>query len=106
MKMENEKKLTSVQTALAKFKKEISQRHLHVGSQLGIQEFNEQKKKLLTCNHIVEKFLHLAEKSQKTSRLAPQFLPSHRPILPAFADSPEGGANLLVGGANLLVTTV
>ena len=44
MKMENEKKLTSVQTALAKSKKEISQRHLHVGNQLGIQAFNEQKK--------------------------------------------------------------
>ena len=54
----------------------------------------------------VEKFLHLREKVVENSRLAPQFLPSHRPILPAFADSPEGGANLLVGGANLLVTTV
>ena len=54
----------------------------------------------------MEKFLLLKEKSGKNSRLAPQLLPSHRPDLPAITDSPEGGANLLVRGANLLVTTV
>ena len=54
----------------------------------------------------VEKFLHLREKVVENSRLAPQFLPSPRPNLPAITDSPEGGANLLVGGANLLVTAV
>lgn len=54
----------------------------------------------------VEKFLHLHEKVVENSRLAPQFLPSPRPNLPAITDSPEGGANLLVGGANLLVTAV
>ena len=46
----------------------------------------------------VEKFLHLSEKVVENSRLAPQFLPSPRPNLPAITDSPEGGANLLVGG--------
>ena len=54
----------------------------------------------------VDKFLHLREKVVENSRLAPQFLPSPRPNLPAITDSPEGGANLLVGGANLLVTAV
>ena len=46
----------------------------------------------------VDKFLHLREKVVENSRLAPQFLPSPRPNLPAITDSPEGGANLLVGG--------
>jgi len=46
----------------------------------------------------MEKFLHLREKVVENSRLAPQFLPSPRPNLPAITDSPEGGANLLVGG--------
>ena len=44
----------------------------------------------------VEKLLHLREKVVENSRLAPQFLPSQRPNLPAITDSPEGGANLLV----------
>merc|ERR1711862_58630 len=37
-------------------------------------------------------------------RLAPQFLPSHRPNLPAISHSPEGQSTCL--GANLLVTAV
>ena len=44
----------------------------------------------------VEKLLHLRKKVVENSRLAPQFLPSQRPNLPAITDSPEGGANLLV----------
>ena len=39
----------------------------------------------------VDKFLHLREKVVENSRLAPQFLPSPRPNLPAITDSPEGG---------------
>ena len=64
------------------------------------------RKKLLVCHQNQEKFPHFEEKPQKTSRLAPQFLPSHRPDLPAITDSPEGGTNLLFRGANLLVTTL
>ena len=43
---------------------------------------------------------------QELSRLATPFLPSHRPNLPGFTDSPEGVANLLLGVANLVVSTV
>ena len=54
----------------------------------------------------VDKFLHLREKVVENSRLAPQFLPSPRPNLPAITDSPEGGGQSTGRGANLLVNAV
>ena len=44
----------------------------------------------------LEKWQNLQVSSQELSRLATPFLPSHRPNLPCFTDSPEGVANLVV----------
>ena len=54
----------------------------------------------------MEKLQNLQVSCQELSRLATPFLPSHRPNLPGFTDSPEGVANLLLGVANLVVSTV
>ena len=61
----------------------------------GIQKV---EKKLGQIHQTLEKFLLLKEKSGKNSRLAPPFLPSHRPDLPAITDSPEGGPIYCSGG--------
>ena len=62
--------------------------------------------KCIPKSQSLEKLQNLQVICQELSRLATPFLPSHRPNLPGFTDSPEGVANLLLGVANLVVSTV